>query len=485
MRLQIIYYFTILIHCGLGQKISEITPSNHLKNENGNLNVRINFEKPVNEEERKAMKVILIPSTSSSCQNITIKDQTKAQASNMESVEFIYPSKNINCFCIYNITFVNNSTETATGFRIYIYQYELKLKMPKDRYFLIDESEQIVTALYEFDNDQSSDAINTITCFNDKNEEKKNIVDFSIESKILKVRMKASTTPVDYKCNIFPLYSTNSIPDYQQFKLCFHEYLLLTEAIYFESTAFDTDIIDNNNITFKIKFKDEFNKENLVIQDFYDNPINYIEDCKDKICDFYISEGELNQPGKYSLFYKQMQERELFYILYQKIKFKKCYYKSKNEPITIFFIWYKDMDYMHHIYLNSTNNKSIEYYLVPPKDPIVGNYTITSSELNVGLFSMKSSIPALNLTDYNPVNPDRFYFSIIDDIAVYEQMNITLFKNNRTKQILNLTFSERDTIGVLDEIRFLPKTIEKPRNLYFPRPIKNVNHRIQLIIYAI
>ena len=454
----------ILMDVCFGNQITQISPANYLVTEKPDfLTIRLNFQDEVSVEERDDIKIILTPkSDSSPCSNITIENKETATQANMKSINFIKESTDINCFCIYKIIYVNGSNSEETNFEIYIYRYELKLKNPKDRYFLVDEdSNKIAIAKYIFENEQSPDAINTINCVDASNSDNINDnLNFKINSTGLFVAMPYSHKPVDYNCKIFPRYSTTSIEVAQSFKLCFHEFLLETEAIYVEKEAKDTDILNNNNITFKIRFKEEFNHSNLVIQDYLDKDVNYrLKSCdRDKLCEFDISTGDLNQPGKYSLFYKIMQERKLFYVLYEKVRFEKCYYKSENKLLTLLFSWTPEMDYTHSVYLNSTTPHSIHSYENEKTTAliIIRNYTLTASEINIGLFSFMSSIVEFNFVEYNPINPDRLFFSVIDDISVNENMHTILFINNRSDQIFNMTFRENDTVGVLDEIIFVP-----------------------------
>ena len=120
------------------------------------------------------------------------------------------------------------------------------------------------------------------------------------------------------------------------------------------------------------------------------------------------------------------------------------------------------MEYTHNLYLNDTSYKQIHYFVLNKESSYVeANYSITTSSLNIGLFSLKSSIPALNYTDYNPVDQTKLFISIISDIAVTSTDKIILYKNNQSDQILNMSFSEADTVGVLDEI-----TVKKKDNMF-------------------
>ena len=77
--------------------------------------------------------------------------------------------------------------------------------------------------------------------------------------------------------------------------------------------------------------------------------------------------------------------------------------------------------------------------------------------MGIGVYSLKSSIPALNYTDYNPVDPDKLIISITDNIDVNPEQNIILFKNNRSDQIFNITLRDRDAVTALDNLTFYNK----------------------------
>ena len=467
MIIEILFVLSALILYCSGQNIIRISPGIYRVSEKEDtLTIRLVFNQDIDQESRKNMSLNL---TSTYCPTITIENQTDYTEANKYAIEFIYSAQSIKCFAFYNLIFVNQGNSIQTNFKIYIYDKDMKLKRPKERYFLVNDSPNPdnVTAIYEFEETQPSDSIKRISCYNASNPDNiVNDVPFNIsndkKTTVLQVFMKPTANPVDYVCDIYPEYSTTTISEYQRFRIVFHEYILVTEAIYLEKRGPDTDVLDNRNISFKIKFKDDFVQSdgNLIIKDFQDREVNYIlNGCQDKVCEFFISSEELNQAGKYSIFFKTMQERALYYVLYEKKRFKRCYYRSVDELITITFTWHTEMDYTHNIYLNSTPYKQIHYYESErSSDRIVGNYSTTSSAMSIGLFSMKSSIPSLSFTDYNPVNPDRLYFSIIDDISVIQSLNITLYKNNQTDQLINMTFNEIDTVGVLDEIHFQPTT---------------------------
>ena len=197
--------------------------------------------------------------TSNYCPTITIENQTDYTEANKYAIEFIYSAQSIKCFAFYNLIFVNQGNSIQTNFKIYIYDKDMKLKRPKERYFLVNDSPNPdnVTAIYEFEETQPSDSIKRISCYNASYPDNiVNNVPFSIsndkKTTVLQVFMKPTANPVDYVCDIYPEYSTTTISEYQRFRIVFHEYILVTEAIYLEKRGPDTDVLDNRNISFKI-----------------------------------------------------------------------------------------------------------------------------------------------------------------------------------------------------------------------------------------
>ena len=290
------------------------------------MTIRLVFRESVPLEDRANMSVVL---TSDYCPQINITNQTKYSDTDKEAVEFIYLARSITCFSFYNISFVdNNGNSIPTGYKIYIYNKDFRLKNPKERFFLVDDSPNPdnVTAIFDLEDVQPLDSINKISCVSSTNTaDTIDNVAFRIlttTKTILEVKMTPTPEQTTYNCDIFPINSPNSQQDFQRFRVHFHEYILETEAIYFEKRGPDTDVLDNRNISFKIKFKDDYDplSNNLLMKDFNNAEVNFVlKGCEDKVCEFLISSaGEVLQPGKYSLFFKVMQERELFYILYEK-----------------------------------------------------------------------------------------------------------------------------------------------------------------------
>ena len=457
MKFQILLLFALFDIIFL-QTITSISPLFYrIPDKDENMTIKLNFNQNVIEQRNKTYLTL----SSSYCGSFNITIIQNTRENNPNSIEYIYPINNIKCFGIYNITFMNNTNKVETPFKIYIYASELALIKPKQRYFFVSDSTNKVSASYEFEKSQAREAINKIICYNKSNPNNNNYIinlysqDFNISDKRLEVFMSPKKDVVDYYCDIYPTYSpSTTLSNSQRFEISFHEYLLETEAIYLDK---DTN---NEHMMFKLRFVSEYDNSNenrLIIQED-STEINYNYTKKENyLYEFYISPGTYNYPGKYKLFYKKTQERELFFVLYTKNYAVRCYNKTTPQLISIFFYWTLDMNYNHPIYFNDTNFKQIHYYIADDQYYITANYSITSDTMGIGVYSLKSSIPALNYTDYNPVDPDKLIISITDNINVNPEQNIILFKNNRSDQIFNITLRDRDTVSALDNLTFYNK----------------------------
>ena len=430
--------------------------------DNVNIPITLVFDGIVLPEEKNKTYIIL---THPTCKNLTFTNITNAKDTNLNFIEYTYPARDVNCFGDYNVIFVENGIQNDTGYKFYIFQNEMDLANPKDRYFMIEDNPREVSASFQFAASQASEAIQSISCMNSINRtEIFPITKFYVNDQHLEVYLNSRKTYADYYCDIYPRYGKGaSLPSRQQFKIGFHEYLLKSEAVYLDK------LNDNQNILFYLNFKEDFiysrDSESLVIKDG-ENIVDYkLPDGTDRCtkCTIQISPGRKNYPATYSIFFKKYQERALFYILYDNTYFDqtKCHYKAEKQLLTIFFYWSNDMVYPHHVYFNQTTTndnelKSIQYRIVKEEDSFkIANYSISPNSMNIGLFSLQSSIPALNYTTiYNPVNPDRLYLSIISDISPTSSKEITLYKNSYNRQFINMSFNEPDTVASLNEITF-------------------------------
>jgi hypothetical protein len=132
---------TLILYCS-GQNIIRISPGIYRVSEKEDtLTIRLVFNQDIDQESRKNMSLNL---TSTYCPTITIENQTDYTEANKYAIEFIYSAQSIKCFAFYNLIFVNQSNSIQTNFKIYIYDKDMKLKRPKERYFLVNDEIEVL-----------------------------------------------------------------------------------------------------------------------------------------------------------------------------------------------------------------------------------------------------------------------------------------------------------------------------------------------------
>jgi len=165
-----------------------------------------------------------------------------------------------------------------------------------------------------------------------------------------------------------------------------------------------------------------------------------------------INLGRKTSPGKILITYNG-QERELFYILYDS-NIVRCYDKESIVDLTITMEWIDEMEYDHYLYFNDSATKMLaSSYTGKSGSNVIYKYKSSTLSLNSGLFSLKSSIPALNYSSsYNPVDNKHLYFYIYPDSQTFDKMNVIVYSHNNSNQYIYISSSEPDGITVLDEI---------------------------------
>ena len=305
-------FFILLTLFGIlsGQNLIGYSPDKYrISTKNESLTISLDFSTDINDAERSKTYIVL---ESRNCSPINITNKEKTKENNLKKIEYFYPDIDIKCYGVYNITFYYENNPTKKGYQIYIYLNDVRLKKPKDKYFLVKNSNsEKVSATFDLELSVPQEAISRINCVNKSNPLNNfDIKEFEIEgSDKLKITINRTAQVVNYACNIYPRSSLTTISAYQQFTVSFHEYLLETEAVYFDK---DTD---NKNIMFKLRFNDSYDESEgsrLIIQEGGYKEINYTNKiCDGNYCEFFISPGAYSLPGTYKLFYKKSQERQL------------------------------------------------------------------------------------------------------------------------------------------------------------------------------
>ena len=252
MKSQIFLLFATLFVICIGLDLREFPQSRFRKTgDNVNIPIKLVFTTTVPGELRSLTYLILNHTT---CPSIYFTNITTAKETNMDSIEYTFPSRGVNGFGVYQVIYVEKGTEIDIKKTMYIYQNLLELVQPKDRYFMIDDNPKVVQASFKFKDNQASEAIQSIRCFNSLNRtDIYPITNFTVNDKDLEVYLDSKTNYTDYYCDIYPLYAEGiTLESIQQFKIGFHEYLLRSEAVYFDR------LNDNKDISFKLEFKETF-----------------------------------------------------------------------------------------------------------------------------------------------------------------------------------------------------------------------------------
>jgi hypothetical protein len=167
MKSQIFLLFATLFDICIGLDLREFPQSRFRKTgDNVSIPIKLVFTTTVPGELRSLADLILNHTT---CPSIYFTNITTAKETNMDSIEYTFPSRSVNCFGVYHVIYVENGTQIDIRKTMYIYQNELELVKPKDIYFLVDDHPKVVHASYKFKENQASEAIQSIRCYNSLN----------------------------------------------------------------------------------------------------------------------------------------------------------------------------------------------------------------------------------------------------------------------------------------------------------------------------
>ena len=229
-----------------------------------------------------------------------------------------------------------------------------------------------------------------------------------------------------YIFDIYPEYDKDtSNSEIQRFYLYFHDYLLNNDAIYINKNN------NTNEVPFNLTFRNGFNLNLLSIRG-YSFRYSHLNNNNYEIT---INLGRQTSPGKVYITYSG-QERELFYILYD-FSFKRCYDKEEIVDFIITMEWIDEMEYDHMLYFNDTTTKLLtSSYAGKSGTTVIYKYRYSTLSLNSGLFSLKSTIAALNYSSYNPVDNKHIYFYILPNSQTFDKNTSIIYSNNNSAQYI-------------------------------------------------
>ena len=381
-------------------------------------------------------------------QEIISKEENEQDKSNKEKIEFNFIQKRFrDHYGKFNLSYQDNADSNWIYYNqtIFIYMNDITLKNPKNKYFITGN--QHVKARYDFSLPIAKDEINSIKFYEVSNPEKKenlSKINYTIENEMkLALDFPRQNSPSTYIFDIYPEYDKDtSIIEIQRFYLYFQDYLLNNDAIYINKNNY------TNEVPFILSFRYEFNFNLLSIKDYsFKSTL-----LSNKNYEITINLGRKTSPGKIEISYNG-QKRELFYILYSS-NFQRCYDKEEPGQLEITMEWIDEMEYDHRLYFNDTTTKLLTpLYVGKSGTTVTYKYKYSTLSLNSGLFSLKSTIVALNYSlSYNPVDNKHLYLYIYSNGEIFDRNHTTIFSNNNTEQIIYISSSEPDAVTVFDEI---------------------------------
>ena len=400
-----------------------------------------------NREDQK-IKLIKVSTTSPFSKEIKAIEENKQDQNNKRKIEFAFNQEDfLGEYGRYLLTYENGYSSVFTK-TILIYANDIILKNPKKKYFLTGTEQENIEVRYDISS-IFKDEINEIKYYEaSKPSIPYNLSksDYSIEGKDnnikLVLKFPRANSYSSYIFDIYPEYDKDtSNSEIQRFYLYFHDYLLNNDAIYINKNDY------TNEVPFNLTFRNGYNLNLLSIRG-YSFRYSHLNNNNYEIT---INLGRQNSPGKIYITYDR-QERELFYILYD-FSFKRCYDKEEIVDLIITMEWIDEMEYDHMLYFNDTTTKLLaSSYAGKSGNTVIYKYRYSTLSLNSGLFSLKSTIAALNYSSYNPVDNKHIYFYIYPNSQIFDKNTSIIYSNNNSAQYIYISSSEDDAITVLDEI---------------------------------
>ena len=403
-------------------------------------------------KNRSSAKILL----SKSEKNYEFEASTNQDEHNLKKVEFTIDKKEFyNNYGKYNLTYINNEINIEYNQIIFIYNNDLILKHPINRYELTEDISYNRTVKYEFQNIIVEDEINRIEYFDNSNQTIRNILsknNYKLEEgKKLIITFPGTSKASTYLFDIYPEYDkNNSNAAIHRFYLHFHDYLLKNEAIYIDKQT------GSNLVSFITLLKQNYSSNPFTISDSGQNINCSTFSCSKSdanyLCNCSLNFTRRNSPGKIIITHKINQIRDLFLILYTNYM-KLCYDKSEIEDLIINMEWIDEMEYDHYLYFLDSEPKPLTPSFSGKNNSIISySYKISTLSLSTGPFNLESSIPSLNFTDYNLVDKTNLFIYIYPNIQLTNPITSFIFSHNLTSQIVNLTINDYEASQKLDEI---------------------------------
>lgn len=396
--------------------------------------------------------------------NITIYSSKKEQDSYDErKIEFILNTKNFSDhYGNYSLIYDPDKKNITYNQTILIYENDIILKNPKNKYELTEDSPNAKTEKtikYEFQYQIIPQEINKILYFKESDQNNKSTLEkYTVEEGTkLKITFPGQTNVDTYVFDIYPEYDKDNENPGIRFYLHFHNFLLRNEAIYIKK-----DSVNLIPVSFITLLKKDVNSNPFIITE---ESSNQEIDCENFDCykeyntAHYLCECSLNfrlktSPSIIKIVYEEVQSRELYLILYDSTM-DLCYVKGDPKNLQIEMEWNKEMEYDHELYFNETIPKYLDRTKMETSNEAIIKYKYYTSliYLSTGVFGLRSSIPSLNYTDYNLVDDKNLYIYIYPNNGkLTNKVDSYIFSHNNSEQIVNLIFDDPSGATVLDTI---------------------------------
>ena len=433
-------------------KIERVIPSviQIIKDKTESISLALVFDEDLNDSDRKNAMVRI------SCNEYTkdYKALSEQDKTDSKKIEFSFSHQDfVNYDAKYEVIYNPFQDNIKFDDTILIYQNPIELKNPINRYELTG-SNNIRTIKYELQYSIFKDEISKIIYYDTSNSDTKYILssnDYQLQEKTkLIIKFPGQSRLITFGFEIlYPEYDkSKAIPD--KFYLYFHNFLLQNEAIYLDKGS----IV--NKISFKTLLKQSFNNSPFIITNYNGQNMNCESfSCEGSdsnyLCDCTLNFGMRSSPGKITIIYENNQYRDLYYILYQNYM-ERCYIKGDEGELQISMEWIEEMEYYHYLYFKDTIPKPLASTRQGKTNSIITYlYNTPISYLTSGRYTLESSIPSLNYTDYNSVDEENLYVYIYPKTKLSQLVTSYVFTHNSSSQIISLSFEDQ-AADVLNEL---------------------------------
>ena len=368
----------------------------------------------------------------------------------------------------YELSFKSDNDNVLYEDTILIYENEIILKNPLDRYFLSNATNQGNTRLTYFTFKESiiKEEIYKITYYRQTNKDViKELTTYELSNDGLKLDIKLDNESFDfinnnsYIFNIYPEYDREKSTNAMKFKIHFFCYLLLTDAIYVNEKSSST------NLNISLITKTSYTKDNYpfsISETTYGTyPCNVFE-CGNKSSDnTFRCNCEINIPQKsqWSLFSVLLstapEQNRTIYLIPYTTNIEKCYIYGHKQTLYFTPNWDKEMKYNHFVYFNDPKNRLFtKSYLSGTSS----NYSITIATLNAGKFGLYSIISDLG-DNRNDIDKANLHLSIFPGDFSFDQGNTNIFFDDDESE-KKFIISSTEGINSLDKIKLKKDNIE-------------------------